>query len=162
MQTGTHRTLGLTMNSLANTRARINAFTEQHRWLDRICEDYRRALDTGHGSRTYSLLLDTLRQYLETHLESEDATLNCSCRVARANRRAADSLVFATLDRLELRFAQHGFSERDAHDLLASVQGWLSGHIARVDIEVMAAVPSHEMMNTVLLRAYNMPFAEAR
>jgi hemerythrin len=139
------------MKSSADTYARMHAFAEQHRWLDRMCEDYRFSLNTGHGNRTYWLLLDTIRQFLQTHLEVEDELLNSPCRAARSRRRAADIRIFAALDGFESKFAQHGFSERDAHDLLITVQGWLSGHIARVDIEAMAAVPANEMMSAVLL-----------
>jgi hemerythrin len=41
----------------------VTALDEQHKMLFKMSEDYREALDQGHGERVFGLLLASLDQY---------------------------------------------------------------------------------------------------
>src|SRR5689334_21163024 len=108
------------------------AVGEQHRWVARMCDDYRLALNAGQGERTYRLLLEMLESFVRMHIEYEDALLECPCAAERQTRRTKENAVFEGILQFETRYLQNGFSELDAHELLDTVESWLSQHCARL------------------------------
>ena len=71
----------------------ITELDEQHKMLFKMSEDYREALDKGHGDRVFGVLLASLDQYAIGHFGREEhCTYRYQCPAAtRIVRRIANS-----------------------------------------------------------------------
>jgi hemerythrin len=120
----------------------IASIDEQHRMLFGMAEDYRSALDEGHGERVYDMLLDSLDAYARAHFSTEEACMiKHGCPAAAANAAAHEQFV-VVLSGFQERYRRDGFDRAEARDLVDTLDRWLSNHIARIDLRIKPYVPS--------------------
>jgi len=114
----------------------VERIDEQHRMLFKLSEDYRSALDEGHGERVYGSLLQSLNLYARSHFKFEEGCMErCHCPAAQTNKDAHAGFV-AFLKRFDERFAAGGFNAEDAHTLTDTIDRRLSDHICRIDVQL--------------------------
>jgi hemerythrin len=109
---------------------------EQHKMLFKMVEDYREALDEGHGERVYDLLLQSLEAYVRAHFSAEEECMTTyACPAAKANAAAhADFVV--TLSEFRERYRTSGFDRVDARNLVDTLDRWLADHICKLDVRL--------------------------
>lgn len=112
-----------------------------HKQLFRMVQDYRDALDEGHGERVYGTLLLALARYTEGHFRLEEQCMErFHCPAAAENRRAHAGFT-ALLDGFRARYAATGYDGEDARRLVDTLDQWLSSHICRLDVQLRKVAP---------------------
>lgn len=114
----------------------IERIDEQHKMLFSMSEDYRTALDEGHGERVYGSFLRSLDLYAQAHFRFEEGCMEaCRCPAAQVNRQAHDGFV-AFVKRFTERHDSDAFDISDAQALTDTLDRWLSDHICRIDLQL--------------------------
>lgn len=118
----------------------IERIDAQHKMLFKMTEDYLAALDLGAGGRVYGVLLQSLDVYARGHFGFEEGCMDrCRCPAAQANR--ADHVRFMeVLAGFQERYAQRGFDEVEARELIDTLDQWLENHIGSIDIQLKKRV----------------------
>jgi hemerythrin-like metal-binding protein len=114
----------------------VERVDEQHKMLFKMVEDYRYALDEGHGERVYGEMLRSLDLYIKTHFGYEEGCMTkYQCPVAEANKKAHTRFV-EVLAGFHRRHAATGFDRTDARNLVDTLDHWLVEHICRIDMRL--------------------------
>jgi hemerythrin len=118
----------------------VERIDEQHKFIFKTTDDYRLALDTGKGEKSFTLMLNFLLPYCRGHFGFEE---NCMekyhCPVAAQNQ-AAHAHFKVVLDEFQRLYDKNGYQEHDARALLDTVEQWLVGHIGRIDVHLRECV----------------------
>ncbi|WP_127901389.1 bacteriohemerythrin [Solirhodobacter olei] len=119
----------------------LASIDEQHKTLFASTDSFREALNAGEGAGVYDLFLQFLSAYAEAHFGLEDECMHIrKCPVAARNK--VEHAAFLTLlDREAIRYRSAGFSPETAGALLDKVEGWLTSHICRIDIQLRDHAP---------------------
>lgn len=114
---------------------------ERYNTLSTASQQFREALSANEWRQTYDLFLDFLIMYVDAHISIEDDRARVhECPNAALNRHELERLL-SLVRKENARFCRHGFDAKSATRLLDELDGWLEGHIRRVDSHV------REMMN---------------
>lgn len=114
----------------------IGHIDDQHRMIFKMSEDFRAALGEGVGERAYGEMLQSLALYVRTHFGFEERCMEqYRCPVAEGNKRAHARFV-EVLAEFQRRYSASGFNRGDAHDLVNTVDQWLTDHICRIDVRL--------------------------
>ena len=123
----------------------VTELDEQHKMPFKMSEDYRDALDQGHGERVCGVLLASLDQYARGRFGREEHCMyRYQCPAATMNSQAHREFTKA-LAEFSQRYAQDGFSRSDAQDLVQFIDGWLATHIVRVDLQLKPCVENERL-----------------
>jgi hemerythrin len=115
---------------------------EQHRMIFKMAGDFREALDSGEGNRTYGVLLEFLDHYCRSHFAFEEQIAQeHRCPFAEQNRTAHAKFTVALRGFQQLH-ATSGYRAGDARDLVDTVDRWLAGHICTIDVKLRDCVSS--------------------
>jgi hemerythrin len=118
----------------------IERIDEQHQMLFKMVGDFRAALDEGHGARTYGLLLKSLEVYTRNHFEFEECCMDQhKCPAAQQNKDAHQELL-AELALYKERYADHGYLQGEAYELMTILEEWLEDHICTIDLQLKPCV----------------------
>lgn len=119
----------------------IERIDDQHKWIFRVADDFRSALEDGQGERTYGVLLRFLQGYIRSHFGFEERCMaEYHCPAARANHQAHVEFT-ETLDDFSRRYAGGGFRVEDARELVDTLERWFASHIAHVDVRLRQSLP---------------------
>ncbi|MEO5800495.1 MAG: hemerythrin family protein [Gemmatimonadales bacterium] len=114
----------------------IAKIDDQHRMIFKMAEDYREALNDGQGASIYSEFLESLDLYAQGHFGfEEDCMLRHHCPAGRQNIAAHQGFV-TVLDRFRQGFADDGFSQGVAFELVNTIDLWLAQHICGIDVQL--------------------------
>ncbi len=118
----------------------IDRIDNQHKMIFRMTEDFQTALHEGSGESTYDTFLDFLGSYCRAHFDFEERCMDeYNCPVAQRNKEAHAG--FANiLSEYQHRYAAKGFNRADAHNLMNTIDQWLSKHICRIDVHLKQCV----------------------
>jgi hemerythrin len=118
----------------------IQRIDDQHKWIFRVADDFRSALEEGQGEKTYGVLLGFLEGYVRAHFGFEERCMEeYHCPAARANRQAHAEFT-DTLDDFSRRYAGGGYRDQDAREMVDTLERWFLSHIAHVDVRLRESV----------------------
>jgi hemerythrin-like metal-binding protein len=118
----------------------IDRIDDQHKMIFKMTEDFRSALDEGHGERAYGDMLRSLDLYVRTHFGYEEACMTeYRCPAAAANKASHDRFAQVLAGFLE-RYAASGFDRTEARNLVDTMDHWLAEHICRIDVRLKERV----------------------
>ena len=113
---------------------------EQHKWLFKLAENYRRLLETEGSVRLYSQWLQVLETYARAHFGNEEGCMHrYQCPAAGANSEAHSEFLHA-LGSFKRRHAEVGCTDADAWQLVEFLEGWLASHIGTIDVQLRHCV----------------------
>jgi hemerythrin len=120
----------------------VESIDEQHQLLFKMSDDYRAALEQGQGDQVYELVLEFLDSFARAHFGHEEQCMErWRCPVAAQNI-AAHGRFVDRVQEFQQRYAQRGFSQSDADQLVDFIDTWLAAHIARIDIQLKDCAPT--------------------
>ncbi len=114
----------------------IDRVDEQHKTIFKMAEDYRSALDEGHGELVYGDMLRSLDLYVRTHFGYEEGCMvRYQCPVMEENKEAHTRFV-EVLAGFNQRYVVAGFDRTEARNLVDTIDHWLAEHICRIDVRL--------------------------
>lgn len=120
---------------------------EQHKLLFRLAERLREILADQGGVRLYAQWLDVLETYARSHFRYEEGCMHrLQCPAAGANS-AAHGQFQETVASFQRRYADRGYIVADGRELVEFLEGWLTDHIARIDVQLRSCVGTSESSN---------------
>jgi hemerythrin len=118
----------------------VRRIDEHHQMIFRTAEDFRAALDEAEGEKTYSVLLKFLELYCRGHFGFEERCMDqYHCPAAHKNAKAHVGFMEVLLGYRE-RYEAGSYNAAEARALVDAVDGWLDGHICRIDVQLKDAV----------------------
>ena len=118
----------------------IERVDEQHKLIFKTTHDYRLALDEGQGKKSYQLMLNFLMPYCQGHFGFEESCMEKYFCPMAAQNKEEHARFKEVLDEFQQRYKANGFQETEARALLDTVEQWLAGHIARIDVHLRKCV----------------------
>ncbi len=114
---------------------------EQHKTLFLMSDQYREALEDGHGESTFDLFIEFLSTYAKVHFSfEEECMLAHLCPIANLNKQ--EHCAFSKfIKKEEERFLRDGFDRKHALALVNAIDRWLDSHIGRVDVQLKTVMP---------------------
>ncbi len=119
----------------------VEKIDHQHKMIFKMAEDFRAALDEGHGGGVvYGGLLQSLELYVRGHFRFEEECMErYHCPAALENHEAHVKFAEA-LAGFRKRYDANGFAVGDARSLVDTIDGWLVNHICRIDVRLKDSV----------------------